>query len=36
MLHRVRKRKYPTPQPVQIPTKANGERYNVETGGFSW
>ena len=36
MLHCVRKRKYTTPQPVQIPTEVDGERHNVVTGGLSW
>lgn len=36
MLHRVRKRNYTTPNPVQIPTAIDGERYNVLTGGLSW
>ena len=36
MPHRVQKCNYGTPQPVQIPTKVNGERYNVMTGGLSW
>ena len=28
MFHRVRKRKYTTPQPVQIPSEVDGERCN--------
>ena len=28
--------KYKTPQPPQINSKVEGERYNVVTGGLSW
>ena len=36
MFFHVRKRKYTTPQPVEITTEVDGERYNVVTGGLSW
>ena len=36
MLHRVRKCKYTSLQPVQISAEVDGERYNVVTGGPSW
>ena len=36
MLHRVRNRKYTTPQPVQTPTEVDGEKYIKVTGGLSW
>ena len=36
MLHGVRKCKYAAPEPVQIPTEVNGEKYNGVTCGLSW